>query len=638
MSEKELSFAPESQAERNTALLQGAVYLRDSVASHVLPLRVDLDAAPALAPAVRDQLHALEVDAARTALRSAASLAKINEVDHLGGGLDMIPALLLTLGLVDDERVDFTLENAHASIGYFSALSSLGFLKPNDVVDAFRRGLDIPGHVAWVPGGTQLNGGRLGVMIPTAVGQALGRKARFGREAWVICHCGDAGWISGQALNGFNAADVHGAPVTFVMHRNGIQLSGATGAIMNKDPRAMVEAMGVSVIECVSLHDADSLYAAYRQARALAREGRPSLIYPVGYGRKGDAPETLAIFAERYGIHREVEAFAGRQGVSLDTGIWTPGALMSYRDLESMLECLLLVNGLPGGKAHHDGHMKGRDLDAVLANPMLQPSPAQQSALDALHAAPPRTVITTARPAPGSANLVLPEDAVAEVALPAAGKSTSPRAGVQVGYELLAKTFPEQVFLVDCDLAPSTKIDKARAVLDANHQFEMSIEEQASALMANGLAMSSHEPQLVVFATFAAFFEGIAREGFEMWRYQRNLNGVNEGLNVTFHLSHVGGVETHAKVGPVGGLNKNDALAAHARASRGNRRQPRPLLRGKVLGTVVDEDEIVPRAVHFVEWNVHGLPQRPRKIAHAAPGIKARSRARCYLMILRGDP
>jgi deoxyxylulose-5-phosphate synthase len=34
--------------------------------------------------------------------------------------------------------------------------------------------------------------------------------------------------------------------------------------------------------------------------------------------------------------------------------------------------------------------------------------------------------------------------------------------------------------------------------------------------------------------------EGIAREGFEFWRYQRNLNGVNEGLNVLLHLAHVG--------------------------------------------------------------------------------------------------
>ena len=73
-----------------------------------------------------------------------------------------------------------------------------------------------------------------------------------------------------------------------------------------------------------------------------------------------------------------------------------------------------------------------------------------------------------------------------------------------------------------------------------DHRFEMSIQEQAAALMANGLSFSSREPQLNVFATFAAFFEGIAREGFEFWRYQRNLTGANEGLNVIMHLSHVG--------------------------------------------------------------------------------------------------
>ena len=96
------------------------------------------------------------------------------------------------------------------------------------------------------------------------------------------------------------------------------------------------------------------------------------------------------------------------------------------------------------------------------------------------------------------------------------------------------------MFVVSCDLDPSTKLLKARTFLEANHQFEMSIQEQVSALMANGLAFSDKAPQLNVFSTFAAFFEGIAREGFDMWRYQRNLNGVNEGLNVTFHLSHVG--------------------------------------------------------------------------------------------------
>ena len=68
----------------------------------------------------------------------------------------------------------------------------------------------------------------------------------------------------------------------------------------------------------------------------------------------------------------------------------------------------------------------------------------------------------------------------------------------------------------------------------------MSIQEQAATLMTDGLSFVADRPQLNVFATFAAFMEGIAREGFEFWRYQRNLNGVNEGLNVLMHFSHVG--------------------------------------------------------------------------------------------------
>jgi deoxyxylulose-5-phosphate synthase len=68
----------------------------------------------------------------------------------------------------------------------------------------------------------------------------------------------------------------------------------------------------------------------------------------------------------------------------------------------------------------------------------------------------------------------------------------------------------------------------------------MSIEEQAATLLTDGLSFSSRAPQLNVFSTFAAFLEGIAREGFEMWRYQRNLTGYNEGLNVLMHFAHVG--------------------------------------------------------------------------------------------------
>lgn len=529
-----------AQQARNAELIENSRLLRTEATSRTLPFRIAPDRDTDLTPAEIATLEALQIDAARIAIESVASLSKLNEVDHMGGGLDMIPALMLSMALADGETVDYTIENAHTSIGYYAALASLGFMDRQLCIDGFRRGLDVPGHVSWVPGGTQLNGGRLGVMIPAAVGQALGRKARHGRQAAVFCHCGDAGWLAGHALNGFNAADVHGAPVIFVMHRNGIQLSGTTRQILDRDPRPVVKSLGIEVIETPSLHDPAGLFQAYRQALALARAGRPSLIYPTGYRSTPAQRIDLAWFGAQYQVADATAEFATRQGVALDTEIWVPGALMSYRDPPSMLECLFYVNDLPGGKGHHDGHMKGRDAAALLANPMLQFSDAQKQALETLRAAPARVVQTVARPAPGSANLVLSAAVRAAAKLPAAGQSTSPRAGVSAGYAAIAKAFPEQVFMIDCDLAPSTKIDGARAALAADHQFEMGIEEQVSAIMANGLAMATREPQLVVFATFAAFFEGIAREGFDMWRYQRNLTGVNEGLNVTYHLSHVG--------------------------------------------------------------------------------------------------
>ncbi len=530
-----------TQKIRNDALLADSVYMRDEVVSDVLPFKIDIRKTRELSPETILTLQAMEIESARTAITAVAELAKLNEVDHMGGALDMIPAFLLTLSLVDYKTVDYTFENAHTSIAYYSALATLGFLDRERVIKKFRQSLDIPGHVSWVPGGTQLNGGRLGVMIPTAVGYALGKKAYFSKKAWMICHCGDAGWISGQALNGFNGADVHGAPITFIMHRNGIQLSGSNKQIMNKDPRPIIKAMGIKIIEIPSLHDEQALYQALRKGRQLARKGRPSLIYPVGFRSTATEVVDLSWFGSKYGVLSETEKFAGTQNVPMSTPIWVPGALMSYRDVPSMLECLFLVNGLPGGKGHHDGHMKGRDLDALLTNPMLQMTDAQKAALEALRMQPKQRIVTKARPAPGSKNLELPQAVRTAVELPMPGKSATPREGVEKSYALLAKTYPHRMFVIGCDLNPSTKLGKACTFLTPDHQFEMSIEEQASTMMANGLAMCTHDPQLVVFSTFAAFFDGIAREGFEMWRYQRNLNGVNEGLNVTFHLSHVGG-------------------------------------------------------------------------------------------------
>ena len=111
------------------------------------------------------------------------------------------------------------------------------------------------------------------------------------------------------------------------------------------------------------------------------------MIYPTGYSSADGDKVDFNWRAARFGIGAEIEAITGKNGVSMDQEIWVPGAMMSYRDIGPMLECLLLVNDLPGGEGHHDGHMKGRDAAEVLATPMLTRTAAQQSAFDEINAA-----------------------------------------------------------------------------------------------------------------------------------------------------------------------------------------------------------------------------------------------------------
>ena len=535
----ELTDLAVAQRRRNAALLADTPLAASRVESHVLPFALDL-ARGRLSPDEDLTLSALEKAAATIAIRSLVSLAAAGDIDHLGGGLELIPALLATLGIVDFERRHYVIEHGHTSIGYYAALAALGFLPESRVVDRFRRSLDIAGHVSWVPGGTPIGSGRLGVMVPVGTGLALGLKANRGDEAFVVCHCGDAGWVSGHAMNGFLAASLHRAPITFVMHRNGIQLSGSTRRILDRDPRPIVSSLGIEVIEIPSLHDRARLVRAYGDAYALAQAGKPSLIYPVGYGADAASPVTVRALGEMYGIVAEVEQFAAVHKVSLDTRIWIPGSLMSFRDAHAMSECVFYVNDLPGGEAHHDGGMKGRDSAAVLGNPMLQLTAEERAALQRLEHQPRKIVVTEARPPKGTPNLPLGDEDVRGLQLPGTEKWVTARVGSEAAYAAVAKKYPAQCFFVSCDLNPSTKLGKAAALVPPGNRFEMSIQEQASALLVDGLSFAGSQPQWNVFATFAAFMEGIAREGFEMWRYQRNLTGLNEGLNVLMHFSHVG--------------------------------------------------------------------------------------------------
>ena len=199
-----------------------------------------------------------------------------------------------------------------------------------------------------------------------------------------------------------------------------------------------------------------------------------------------------------------------------------------------MLQCLFYVNDLLGGEAHHDGGMKGRDAAKVLPSPM--PAPAETAARDALARGRRASWLPPRAPAKGHAESHADRRGSRHAA--GSGEVDLPRAGTEA--RTRRRAYPVRCSVVSADLNPSTRLEKAVKLLPAGHHFEMSIEEQAATLLTDGLSYSSRTPQLNVFSTFAAFLEGIAREGFEMWRYQRNLSGHNEGLNVLIHFAHVG--------------------------------------------------------------------------------------------------
>ena len=166
---------------------------------------------------------------------------------------------------------------------------------------------------------------------------------------------------------------------------------------------------------------------------------------------------------------------------------------MSYRDPHAMLECLFYVNELPGGEAHHDGGMKGRDHAAVLANPMLQ-----LTADETGRARAPAAAADAHRRHDGAAGEGHAEPACCRrptspaIALPGTDKwVTRPR---RLGSGLCRRREEVPARSASSCRAisnPSTKLGKAAALVPAGHRFEMSIQEQAATLMADGLSFVS---------------------------------------------------------------------------------------------------------------------------------------------------
>ena len=94
-----LATLTKEQDARNATLLHETKYCGPRFESKVLPFTLDL-AKGTWAAEYDEALGALEKVGARTAIESLASLAAVNDIDHLGGALELIPPLLIFFGLL----------------------------------------------------------------------------------------------------------------------------------------------------------------------------------------------------------------------------------------------------------------------------------------------------------------------------------------------------------------------------------------------------------------------------------------------------------------------------------------------------------------------------------------------------------
>jgi hypothetical protein len=171
----------DTQTKRNAHVLEATPGLGQRINSEALRLDLSFKVGDSLPAQAKHVLAAIEVEAARTAAEAVAEISKLNEVDHLGGGLDLIPG-----PRHDDGGGGSRARGIHdrARAHQHRLLRRAGGVRLPErerVISAFRQSLDIAGHVSWVPGGTQLSGGRLGVMIPAA-GRAGARTSRTARQ------------------------------------------------------------------------------------------------------------------------------------------------------------------------------------------------------------------------------------------------------------------------------------------------------------------------------------------------------------------------------------------------------------------------------------------------------------------------
>ncbi len=530
---------------RNT----GAGITRD-----IIDPRIDVVRTPELSAS---QVAELSARAKRARLTAVDAVARVGE-DHLGGGLEIIDPLELVLSVMDRARGDdFFISQGHVAAGYFAALSGHGYITSEDVVNGFRTSEPIGGHVTPIAGGS-MNTGRLG-NDAGGVGMAIWNQSA-GKEGVAFVFTSDGSMQEGSAMEALEIAANRKAPCIFIPALNAMQLSGTTQSIDPAgNPAAKARAAGVKVIETPSCHDFAGFYKALRDAVVLCRRGEgPVFIHPVG--------ETRAA--------RDVLTDPAKWGFAADEKIWVPGSIMG-RGIKAWEDGIIAtINAERKGKPlakpvnHHDGNLKKENVEEI--RKAFRLTAAEEQALKV----PSVKVTFRARPsssAPTGYEFDWPET------LPVSASETlvkgdhgadwvSPRKGVNLALKALAAKNGASMAAVDMDLGGSTQLGVLQGAL-GNRFIQAGIRERAAFLAAagyiyEGLTQFGGKPgkdklPTVAASTFAAFIQGVGREGLEFADYQQDIYGHDEdGLTVGVPVKVI---SSH------NGLNPGkDGITAHA--------------------------------------------------------------------------
>ncbi|MEW6777905.1 MAG: transketolase C-terminal domain-containing protein, partial [Bdellovibrionota bacterium] len=245
--------------------------------------------------------------------------------------------------------------------------------------------------------------------------------------------------------------------------------------------------------------------------------------------------------------------------------VWVPGSIMGKGIAHWEEGIIATIHGQRKGKPlakpvnYHDGNLKGEDTEKILS--ALALTPVEQSAIDRLRSGSTREETFKARPKWDSAtsyDFSFPKPfPVSKSARLANGKHgadwLSPRKGVNVALKELSEKNKDYLMAVDMDLGGSTQLAAMAGPIGARF-VQAGIRERGGVLAAAGAAYGMLRNRAasgngkipsVCTGTFAAFLQGVGREGLEFIDYQQDLwgydaGGLTTGLPVKVISSHNG--------------------------------------------------------------------------------------------------